>query len=82
MDPAAPLHNSTTWGWWPLEVLPKRVTWREWPGRRSLAGFYLPLAEPRRIPEGAKLHRSVMARLSLVEDYRPSNLPDARDIVD
>jgi hypothetical protein len=40
-----------------------------------MLGWYLPLAEPRVIPEGALIHRSVFDRMDRVHDYRPINLP-------
>jgi hypothetical protein len=71
----AKLHNSMTWGWKPLEVIPKRVKWRDWPRRRSLFGWYLPLCEPRRIDDGARVHYSVFERWGADPTYRPPNLP-------
>ena len=32
----AKLHNSMTIGWKRLEIIPKRVKWRDWPRRHSL----------------------------------------------
>ena len=69
------LHRSLKGLWWILEVIPKLKKFREWPGRRSLFGFYLPLGEPRPIPEGARIHRSVFDRIAKVPGYRPVNLP-------
>ena len=74
-DAAALLHRSLTIPWWILEVAPKRTKWREWPGRPSLLGFYLPWGEPRLIPEGARIHGSVFDRIDEVSGYRPINLP-------
>jgi uncharacterized protein (DUF2235 family) len=71
----AQLHRSLKGLWWILEFLPKRTKWREWRSRRSLAGFYLPVAEPRLIPEGASIHGSVFYRMGELPDYRPVNLP-------
>ena len=75
-DPAGPLHRSLKGFWWILELLPKRTKRREWPPRRSLLGFYLPLGEPRLVPEGARIHRSVFERMAKVPGYRPVNLPN------
>jgi hypothetical protein len=69
------LHDSLTAGWKPLEWLPKRAKWKEWPERRVFAGWYLPRAEPRVIPEGARIHYSVIARKEADASYRPPNLP-------
>jgi hypothetical protein len=57
------LHDSMNVAWRFLEWLPKRAKWREWPSRRILGGRYLPRAEPRLIPEGAWIHRSVLDRM-------------------
>jgi len=74
----AKLHTSLKGLWWLLEAIPKLAKWREWPKRRSLLGLYLPLAEPRPIPEGAHIHRSVFERMCAVPEYRPPNLPSKR----
>jgi uncharacterized protein (DUF2235 family) len=75
---AASLHSSLKGFWWALEIMPKLTKWREWPKRRSLFGLYLPLAEPRHIPEGALIHGSVFDRIAAVPEYRPINLPAKR----
>jgi uncharacterized protein (DUF2235 family) len=75
----AKMHNSLTAFWWILEVFPKLTKWREWAGRRSLLGLYLPLGEPRPIPDAAIVHRSVFDRIAAVRDYRPVNLPRKRE---
>lgn len=72
---AAKVHDSMTLGWLLLEAIPKRVKWRDWPGRRSPLGWYLPLREPRRIDDGATVHHSVFERMQVDPGYRPSNLP-------
>jgi uncharacterized protein (DUF2235 family) len=74
-DPGDPLHRSLTGLWWALEVIPKLKRFLEWPKRRSLFGLYLPLGEPRLIPEGAAIHGSVFDRMKEVPDYRPVNVP-------
>jgi uncharacterized protein (DUF2235 family) len=71
----APLHDSLTGLWWILEWIPKRTKWREWPPRKSFLGLYLPLGEPRPIPDGAILHQSVLDRIAQVSSYRPVNIP-------
>jgi uncharacterized protein (DUF2235 family) len=70
-DPIGPLHNSMTTGWSMLEWLPKNLKWREW---------YRPHAEPRSIPEGARVHHSVVARKNADSTYRPPNLPEKFEI--
>ena len=74
-DAAAELHVSMTGGWKVLEWLPKKKKWREWAKRGSFLGWYLPRSEPRAIPEGALIHRSVFIRIEKVSSYRPVNLP-------
>ncbi len=74
-NPIAPLHKSLTGLWWLLEILPKRVKYREWPSRPSFLGFYLPLGEPRFIEPEADIHPSVRERQAMT-NYDPINLPD------
>jgi uncharacterized protein (DUF2235 family) len=71
----AQLHDSMNAAWEILEWLPKRSKWQEWPDRPSFMGWYLPRSEPRVIPEGAFVHRSVVERMEKVPEYRPVNLP-------
>jgi uncharacterized protein (DUF2235 family) len=79
-DATAPLHVSLEGAWWILEVLPKLEKWKESPDRKCVLGFYLPLGEPRSIPEGAILHRSVIERMGKVPAYKPINLPASYSI--
>ena len=74
-DATAQLHVSLEGAWWILEVLPKREKWKEWPDRKCVLGWYLPLGEPRLIPEGAIVHRSVLERMAKIPAYKPINLP-------
>lgn len=74
-DAAADIHDSMTWAWRLLEFLPKRTKWKEWPGRMSLLGFFIPRSEPRPINPSAMIHPSVSDRLRLRDDYDPENLP-------
>jgi uncharacterized protein (DUF2235 family) len=75
-DQEAILHNSLRGAWWLLEVLPKSAQYKEWTERHSFLGRYLPLAEPRPIPEGALLHESALLRCGNPKmNYRPVNLP-------
>jgi uncharacterized protein (DUF2235 family) len=74
-DPTAQLHVSLNAAWEILEWLPKREKWREWPDRKCFLGWYLPRGEPRLIPEGAIIHRSVIERMAQVPSYRPINMP-------
>jgi hypothetical protein len=50
-------------GWLLLEGIPKRTKWLDWPKRRSFLEWYLPLREPRRIDNGARVHHSVFERI-------------------
>jgi uncharacterized protein (DUF2235 family) len=79
-DAAAQLHVSLEGAWWILEYLPKQEKWKEWPDRKCVLGWYLPDGEPRLIPEGAILHRSVIERMAKVPTYRPVNLPNSYSI--
>ena len=74
-DPVGMLHRSLKGPWWILEFLPKRTKWREWMRRPSFVGWYLPLGEPRPIPEGSLIHRSVLERITAEPDYCPVNFP-------
>ncbi|MBB5357050.1 uncharacterized protein (DUF2235 family) [Rhodanobacter sp. ANJX3] len=80
-DATGELHVSMTAGWKPLEWLPKNSKWREWKERRSVLGWYLPRAEPRFIPEGAFIHRTVFERIERLPGYRPVNLPSNYKVV-
>lgn len=72
--PTGELHNSLTFFWWILEIIPKSVRWRSWPQRRAFLGWYLPLGEPREIPPESLIHYSVQERMALDKTYRPINL--------
>ncbi len=69
----AQLHKSLTASWYPLEILPKRTKYREWK-RWSLFGYYLPLAEPRKVNPGCAIDPSVGERIGAGIGYRPVNL--------
>ena len=75
-DAMAPIHDSMSLGWLPLEVLPKSIKRRDWPLRLPWLGkWYLPLEEPRRIPENHEIDSSVTDRMARWRFYRPVNLP-------
>lgn len=74
------LHDSMTLAWRLLEYWPKNARWREWPLRSVFAGLYFPQAEPRVIPDGALIHRSVLERRRLMPNYRPENWNDSHEI--
>lgn len=69
-----PIHRSLKGAWWLLEFIPKPVRVREWQ-RRSLVGLYLPHGEPRAVPPGQIVDRSVNERVTGNSGYRPVNLP-------
>ncbi|MBP2310696.1 T6SS phospholipase effector Tle1-like catalytic domain-containing protein [Azospirillum melinis] len=75
-DATADMHQSMTAGWRLLEWLPKRARWREWTDREVRFGWYLPRSEPRLLPLGALVHRSVRERMKRIPDYRPINLQE------
>lgn len=71
----APMHNSMTWGWPALELLPRRSP--ALTRRPALLGWTLPLFERRVIPSGARLHQSVLDRYA---DRPPSHLPERFEV--
>ena len=71
----AELHDSMSTGWKPLEWVPKKIKHREWEGRSSLLGVYLPRSEPRNIAPNDTVHNSVFDRVRLNKAYLPENLP-------
>lgn len=74
-DFRGPLHNSMTLPWRLLDCVPKRASYKEWPARKALLGFYIPCCEPRPIPEDAVIHESVEMRMRAGLGYQPVNLP-------
>ncbi|MHA6261947.1 T6SS phospholipase effector Tle1-like catalytic domain-containing protein [Arenibacterium sp. CAU 1754] len=73
-DAMAPTHNSMKLAWLPLEVFPKTTKRRTWrPGRPGFL-WYLPLCEPRLIPEGHSIDDSVYDRMRRWKFYRPVNV--------
>jgi uncharacterized protein (DUF2235 family) len=72
---ASELHDSMTAAWRLLEYFPKSATYKEWPERKAIVGFYIPDCEPRVIREGAHMHESVVQRMGQDPTYRPVNLP-------
>jgi uncharacterized protein (DUF2235 family) len=78
-DANADAHDSMSWGWAILEFLPRRRPADS--RRRSFVGLSIPYFEPRNIPEGAHVHRSVISRAERT-NRKPSNLPDHFSIED
>ena len=81
-DYRADAHDSMNVAWRALECVPKRATYKEWPPRKSLLGFYIPCCEPRVIPEGAVIHESVVKRIAERKGYKPVNMPRTYKIFD
>ena len=75
-SPVAKLHNSMTWAWKPLEYLPKLRKHHDDPEKQKSGFLYFPLKERRYIPEGSKIHYSVLERQNVEPDYAPPNLPE------
>jgi hypothetical protein len=57
-----PVHDSLTSPWQFLEYWPKSDRYKEYNGRRSALGYYIPRGEPRVVPEGSWVHESVITR--------------------
>ena len=70
-DSAAPLHKSLKGCWGALEVIPKRLKWRQRPKHIGLLRLSLPLAESRFIPDNAIIHESAVRRREQVAAYCP-----------
>ena len=76
------LHDSMNPAWRILEYIPKRAKYREWPERKVVAGFYIPDAEPRLIPEDAFIHESAIRRMeNPAMKYRPENFPARHQLI-
>ena len=71
-DPRAKRNDSMTTIWKPLEFLPRLKP--EDSQRFSIFGWTLPLFEPRHIPEGSRIHKTVQERIEGGK-YDPPNLP-------
>ena len=71
-DPLGRVHAPMTLGWKLLELLPRRKA--SGAGRPGIAGWTLPLGARRTVPEGARVHRSVLVRAGAT-GKAPRNLP-------
>ncbi len=80
-DPLARPNVSMTAGWKPLEYLPRRVSPHRPTTRGSALGWYVPLSEPRIIPEGAAIHKSVFKRRGGNYDLDQPNIPEDHERV-
>lgn len=74
-DALAPLHDSMSLAWAPLEFFPKTTLRRQWHKRPGWL-WYLPLSEPRVIEKHDTIDDSVHDRMRRWRFYRPVNLPD------
>ena len=71
-------NKTMTFGWSILELLPRRKP--RGSSRPSLLGISFPLFERRCIPQGAKLHDSVIVRQKQL-GYSPSNIPEKFEVI-
>jgi uncharacterized protein (DUF2235 family) len=82
--PSAKKHNSLTVWWWLGEFWPKFTKRRISPPGVSPEKYRgwprLNLFRRRHVPDGACIHESVIKRMQIFPDYRPSNLPTQRTI--
>ncbi len=75
-DPLAPRNESMNAVWSVLEFLPRRIARSMGTRRASVLGFYIPFFEPRIVPDGAEIHKSVYERRGTAADYEQPNLPN------
>lgn len=80
-DPLAEINQSMNFAWSIVEFLPRKIPATAFFKRLQIGKYYFPIFDRRRIPEGAKLHDSVITRREERPDYRPPNLPDAYEVV-
>ena len=73
-DAGAKIHKSLSYAWMPLEIIPKKIKYREW-HRPAFLGRYIPLAEPRPVASNHVIDPSIPKRMEIIPDYRPVNLP-------
>ncbi|MBZ8135171.1 DUF2235 domain-containing protein [Afifella sp. IM 167] len=73
-DPLGRRHESMNWAWSILEFLPRRTPSDS--TRPSFLGWSIPYFERRAVPEGARIHRSVLQRMEKLGEKHP-NLPQS-----
>jgi uncharacterized protein (DUF2235 family) len=82
--PSAQKHNSLTPLWWLGEFWPKFTKQRVSPPGVAPEKYFgwprLNLFRRRHVPEGSCIHESVIKRMQIVPDYKPSNLPAQRTV--
>jgi uncharacterized protein (DUF2235 family) len=71
-DPRQKIHNSLTFWWWLLELLPHSY----YDPISQKARWRIPLGARRFIPEGSVLHSTVGEKCSNDPGYKPTNLPE------
>ncbi|PCI01604.1 MAG: hypothetical protein COB76_00960 [Alphaproteobacteria bacterium] len=75
LNPLALPNDSMSWGWRIIEYLPRKESKQNKTKRTSFAGVYFPSCEPRFIPDGAIIHKSVFERRDTAHDFEQLNLP-------
>lgn len=80
-DALAEINNSMNLAWGVVEFLPRKVPRTSFYRRVRIGKFYWPLFDRRRVPEGAKLHETVIERMDKRKDYKPPNLPRSYEVV-
>jgi uncharacterized protein (DUF2235 family) len=73
-DAQAVQHESLRESWLFAELLPHRYI--EFQSGRARYRWRLSLGRPRRIPQDALIHQSVVERRKVMNSYRPPNLPE------
>jgi hypothetical protein len=71
-NPAQTIHNSLTWAWWILEVIPHR----SYDPMTGKVRWGLPLGRSRVIPAGSLFHQSAVEKKKVDPKYKPGNLPE------
>jgi len=80
-DPLADINNSMNAAWSCVEFLPRKKLKTAFYHRMQFGKLHIPMFDRRRIPEGAKLHESVIERRDKRPDYKPPNLPQTYEVV-
>jgi uncharacterized protein (DUF2235 family)/predicted ATP-binding protein involved in virulence len=70
-DPLAPLHDSLSAWWSPIELFPHRY----YDPESNRFHWKIPAGQPRFIPPGSLIHESVLLRMQSDKNYHPTNLP-------
>jgi len=70
-DPQAMVHNSLTFAWWLIELLPH--SYYDWQSKK--VRWRIPLGARRFIADGSVLHATVEEKIKLDSRYKAPNLP-------